>query len=68
MIKKLINLQQHMDICTLILKVIWYQLLCFTPKKIQSMLLDYEVIEMVCFHDYSDAATHTKKNEGKFYY
>ena len=64
-IKKLIRLSQHIEMGPLLLNIIWYQLLCFTPqKKLQSILVDYSFKDMVCFGDYSYATPHAKKMRG----
>ena len=36
----------------------------FYSNKLKSMLVDYEVTEMGCFDDYSDAVPHAKKMRG----
>ena len=36
----------------------------FYSNKIQSVFVDYAITDMGCFDDYSDAAPHSKKNEG----
>ena len=57
MIKKIIHLRQHMEMGPLLFTVIRYQLLCVSySNTLQSMLVDYTVIDMGCFDDYLDAA------------
>ena len=64
-IKELMYSCQHMEMWPLLFIFIWYQFLCFPPKKTQSMLVDYAVTEMGCFDDYLDAAPRAKKMRGK---